>query len=93
MTGRFSNIKPMSKKNIDNVPGDKPGVYRIKNNSGKVLYVGSAKGGRLDDRIAEHKGKIKGGTQFQYQTVPNKESAARLERKEIGKLKPPSNDR
>ena len=93
MSKRFSNTKPMSQKNIDDVPGDKPGVYRIKNTSGKVLYVGTAKGGRLDDRIAEHMGNIKGGTHFQYKTVSSKESAVRLERKEIKKSTPPFNDK
>jgi len=88
---KFSKTMRISNPNLENVPGDKPGVYRIKNADGDVLYVGKAKGGRLDDRIAEHKGEFEGGTQFQYRTTSSKEAAERLERKEIKKFDPPSN--
>lgn len=88
---RFSKTQRITKGNLDKVPGNKPGVYRIKNAKGDVLYVGMAKGGRLDDRIAEHKGEFKGGTQFQFKTTSSKESAERLERQEIKKYNPPSN--
>ncbi len=66
-------------------------MYRIKNVDGDVLYVDKAKGSRLDDRIAEHKGEFDGGTQFQYRTAASKEAAERLEHKEIKKFDPPSN--
>jgi len=88
---KFSKTQPMTKGNLNKVPGNKPGVYRIKNAQGGVLYVGKAKGNRLDERIAEHKGEFKGGTQFQYKTTSSKEAAEKLERKEINKFKPPSN--
>ena len=88
---KFSNTVRITKGNLDKVPGDKPGVYRIKNAQGNVLYVGKAKGGRLDDRIAEHKGRFQGGTQFQYKTVHRSEDADRLERREIKEHIPPRN--
>ena len=88
---KFSKTARITNANLKNVPGDKPGVYRIKNAEGDVLYIGKAKGGRLNDRIAEHKGEFDGGTQFQYRTTPSKEAAERLERKEIKKFDPLSN--
>ena len=88
---KFSPVRTITKGNLENVPGDKPGVYRIKNADGDVLYIGMAKGGRLDDRIAEHKGEFEGGTRFQYKTTPNKDAAESLERREIREYKPPKN--
>lgn len=88
---KFSPSRTITKTNLEKVPDDKPGVYRIKDTTGDVLYVGKAKGGRLDDRIAEHKGEFEGGTRFQYRTTPSKEAAERLERKEIRANQPPEN--
>ncbi|MEK7124794.1 MAG: GIY-YIG nuclease family protein [Patescibacteria group bacterium] len=88
---RFSPTRILTNTNIEKVPGDKPGVYRIKNTAGDILYIGKAKGSRLDDRIAEHKGEFEGGTRFQYRTTPSKEAAERLERREISEYKPPRN--
>lgn len=88
---KFSKTMRITNANLENVPGDKPGVYRIKNVEGDVLYIGKAKGGRLDDRIAEHKGEFEGGTKFQYRTTPSKDAAERLERREIREYKPPKN--
>lgn len=87
-TKKFSATKTFTKKNIESVPADKPGVYRIKNSTGDVLYVGMAKGTRLNDRIAEHKGEFKGGTRFQYKVTTTKEAAERLERNEVREYRP-----
>lgn len=90
-TKKFSPTRTITQKNLEKVPGNKPGVYRIKSASGEILYIGKAKGGRLDDRIAEHKGQFKDGTKFQYRITTSKDAADRLERKEISKWKPPRN--
>ena len=90
-TKKFSNTQSITKKNIEKVPGNKPGVYRIKNVRGDILYIGKAKGGRLNDRIYEHKGRFQSGTQFQYRTTSSKEEAEQLERQEINKHIPPRN--
>lgn len=88
---KFSKTMRMTQANLEKVPGDKADVYRIKNDDGGGFYVGKAKCGRLDDRIAEHKGEFDGGTYFQYLTTASKEAAERLERKEIKNFDPPSN--
>lgn len=88
---RFSRTQTISQRNLDDVPKDKPGVYRIKNAQGDILYIGKAKGGRLNDRIAEHKGRFQSGNKFQYRTTPSKEAAEHLERKEIKEHIPPRN--
>lgn len=89
---KFSSKKPINQKSLEKVPGDKPGVYRVLNSRGDVLYVGMAQGGRLPDRIMEHKGAFKGGTQFQYRATNTKEEAKKVEKKEIENWKPRSND-
>ena len=49
-----------NKTKIQNLPNDKPVVYRIETKSGKPNYVGVAKRGRVQDRIGEHLGEIPG---------------------------------
>ena len=88
---KFSLSRSLTNKNLENVPGNKPGVYRIQNSRKDVLYIGKAKGGRLDDRIREHKGEIPGGTRFSYKTTSNKDAAERLEKREIKEYKPSFN--
>ena len=43
-----------NKKDLQNVPSDKPGTYKILNNKGENIYTGSAKRERMAERIAEH---------------------------------------
>jgi len=45
---------------IDQLPNDKPVLYRIKTESGKMNYVGVAQKGRVRERISEHLGQIPG---------------------------------
>jgi len=51
-----------NKKGIQNLPNDKPVLYRIQTGSGKPNYIGTAKKGRVQERIAEHLGEIPGAT-------------------------------
>lgn len=90
-TKKFSPTRTITQKNLAKVPDKKPGVYRIKNASDEILYIGKAKGGRLPERIAEHKDEFEGGTKFQYRTAATKDAAEKLERQEIKKHVPPRN--
>lgn len=51
-----------NKKGIKNLPNDKPVLYRIQTDSGKSNYIGTAKKGRVQERIAEHLAEIPGAT-------------------------------
>lgn len=85
MTTRFSVTKPINQKNLAGVPTDKPGVYRIKDKDNKILYIGVATEGRLNDRIFERRGNIPGGTTFQYRVTKTGEAAQKLEKVEMRK--------
>ena len=47
---------------IEQLPNDKPALYRIKTEGGNLNYAGVAKRGRVNERIAEHIGEIPGAT-------------------------------
>ncbi len=47
---------------IEKLPNDKPALYRIETEGGKLNYAGTAKRGRVRERIAEHLEEIPGAT-------------------------------
>ena len=47
---------------IKKLPDDKPVLYRIETETGKLNYAGVAQRGRVQDRIQEHFGEIPGST-------------------------------
>lgn len=47
---------------IEQLPNDKPALYKIKTEGGTLNYAGVAKRGRVNERIAEHIGEIPGAT-------------------------------
>jgi hypothetical protein len=49
-----------NKQGVSQLPNDKPVLYRIKTESGKMNYVGVAQKGRVRERILEHLAKIPG---------------------------------
>ena len=49
-----------NKSGIENLPNDKPVLYRIKTEGGNDNYIGIAQRGRVRERIAEHLGEIPG---------------------------------
>ena len=48
---KTAKMKPEA---IGDLADAKPVVYRIRNQAGNVTYIGSAKRGRVQERIAEH---------------------------------------
>ncbi len=45
---------------VDQLPNDKPVIYKIKTENDNTNYIGVAKRGRVNDRIKEHLGTIPG---------------------------------
>ena len=87
----FSQKKPITKKNVENLSKKSAGVYKIVDKNNDVLYVGKAKAGRLGDRIYEHKGRFTGGTNFRIHETGTVDKAERLEKRIVKSEKPPRN--
>ena len=51
-----------NKSSINKLSDDKPVLYKIRTESGKVSYAGTAKRGRVTERIGEHLGEIPGAS-------------------------------
>ncbi len=49
-----------NKQGIEKLPNDKPVLYRIKTESGKMNYVGVAQKGWVRARISDHLGQVHG---------------------------------
>jgi hypothetical protein len=49
-----------NRSSIGKLPNDKPVLYRIETEGGKLNYAGIAKKGRVQDRLTEHLGEIPG---------------------------------
>ena len=72
-----------NKTGIENLPSNKPAVYKIMTAAGKVNYAGVAKRGRVQERLQEHLGEIPGATVQIQQT----DSIADARKKEAGIIK------
>jgi len=51
-----------NKTGVANLPNNKPVVYRIETDGGKLNYVGIAQRGRVRERISEHLAEIPGAS-------------------------------
>lgn len=60
LCGLSEKLMQFLTSSIENLPNDKPVLYRIKTENGNDNYVGVAQRGRVRERIAEHLGKIPG---------------------------------
>ncbi|MEX0680806.1 MAG: hypothetical protein WD097_05445 [Balneolales bacterium] len=79
-----------SRSDIKNLPDNKPASYKIKTESGKTNYTGTAKRGRVRDRISEHLGEIP-GAKVEIQQHSSIQEAQRQEKNIISRSKPKYN--
>lgn len=93
---RFTHSRPLSNRQIDKIPDDKPAVYEIKNRAGDNIYTGVAKRGRVQDRLREHlpgaKDAIPGAADFSIKQKRSIESAKNEEKIIIKAEEPKHND-
>jgi len=81
-----------NKSGIDNLPDDKPALYRIETESGNLNYVGIAKRGRVKDRILEHLGEIPGAS-VKIERFSSIKDAAKKEAGVIKRSRPKYNNK
>lgn len=85
---------PFNQSGIAKLPDDKPVVYRIETPSGKDNYVGVAKRGRVQERIAEHLPGSKDpipGAKVQIEQMPTIQRAEAKEKGVIARSQPKYN--
>lgn len=81
-----------NKSGIEKLPDDKPVTYKIKTKVGTTNYTGSAKRGRVKERIKEHldSGKIP-GAKVQIEQKSTIKKAQKTEERSIKLTKPKYN--
>jgi excinuclease UvrABC nuclease subunit len=79
-----------TEEGISKLPNNKPVLYRIETNQGGLNYVGTAKRGRVQERLEEHLGEIPGVSVRveQFSTVAE---AEKKEKNVIERAKPKYN--
>lgn len=93
MSGKKSGS--FDKKGIEGLAKNKPVVYNILDKKGNTLYTGSAKRGRVGERLKEHlpggPDQIRGGTKVKIQQKSSIAEAKKAEARAIKRNKPPQN--
>lgn len=83
-----------NQKGITKIPDDKSAVYKILTDGGKTNYTGTAKRGRVQERLQEH---LPGGKDFvpgakvQIEQMGSTKDAQAKENRIISRTKPPYN--
>lgn len=89
---RFTNKKQFKKENLDSLPNNKPVVYEIHNSRGTNIYTGTAKRGRVKERLKEHftqgSDPIKEGKSFRIKQMESIKNAQKDEERIIKREKP-----
>ena len=82
-------------KGIEGLAKDKPVVYDIDDKSGKTLYTGVAKRGRVEDRLKEHlpggPDPVRGGAKVKITQKSSIADAEKAEARAIKQKQPPQN--
>lgn len=84
--GKTKTVK-YNDKAISTLPDNKPVVYKVLNRSGTNTYTGSAKRGRVRDRLTEHLNEIK-GSKVQIEQLSSIDEAEKKEAIIIKRTKP-----
>jgi len=87
---RTKKVK-FNKTGIEQLPNNKPVVYKIESPGGKNNYTGVAKRGRVQERIEEHLGDIPGSSVRVEQVNTIKEAIAK-EQRIIQRVRPKYNE-
>ena len=87
----------MNLDSIGELAADKPAVYKIRNRAGNVNYIGSAKRGRVQERIIEHlpnySDHVPGGYRVTIEQKSSIAAAQESEARAIKRTKPQYNKR
>ncbi len=81
-----------NKIGIEKLPDDKRVVYQIETEDGKPNYIGTAKKGRVKERLQEHLGEIPGAT-VKVQQFDSIDAARKEESRLIEKKQPKDNEK
>jgi len=87
---------PFNSKGIQELPNNKPVLYRIETEGGKNNYTGVAKKGRVQERLAEHLPGAKDaipGARVRIEQMPSISEAKAKEARVIARSKPRHNKR
>ena len=80
-----------NKTGIENLPNNKPVVYKIITEGGRNNYTGIAQRGRVQERLEEHLGNIP-GTKIQIEQMNSISEARKKEIKIISRTQPKYNN-
>ncbi len=82
-------------ESVEDLPADKPVVYRILNSNDQNIYTGVAKRGRVRERIKEHlpgaQDAVPGGLKVRIQQQSSIDEAKKSEQRIIARSKPRHN--
>jgi len=87
MRNKFGPLKKINRTNL-NKQSESPGVYGIYNDQSRLLRIGRAKQGRIDERVAENKAEVPGAQKYGFIPTNTVQDAIKLETKMLRNRKP-----